>query len=141
MVNIHGSCLAFPFVPDERGMLRTVSDPVEMAVQFLNDLIETRVMERIMLPGYGMPDRIFSVMNAGFTAQLAAELEEQVQNYLPIIASIKVVTGELVENKFTAGFTTNQQRAALRVTLRVRGSNTPYNLTYPTWKLRSGLPS
>jgi phage baseplate assembly protein W len=139
-MNIHGSCLAFPFQPDQRGMLRTVSDPLEMGLQFLADLIETRLMERVMLPGYGMPDRIFSVMNAAFTVQLAAELEEQVQDYLPIIESIKVVVGEwFFGTTFVPGFPLEQQRAALSVTLTVRGSNTPLNFVYPTWQLRSSL--
>jgi phage baseplate assembly protein W len=137
---INGSCLAFPFQPDQRGMLRTVSDPAEMAVQFLKDLIETRLLERVMLPSYGMPDRIFAVMNAGFTAQLAAELEEQVRDYLPIIESIKVMVGESDDGiGFKSGFARNPQHAAFRVILKIRGSNTPRNLVYRTWQLLSSL--
>jgi hypothetical protein len=139
-MSIHGSCLAFSFQPDERGSLRTVIDPVEMAVQFLNDLIETRIQERVMMPGYGMRDRIFSVMGAGFTAQLAADLEEQANLYLPIISSIKILAGEQFDGgAFLPGFTTDQQRAAIKVEFTIRGTNVPQNLVFPVWQLRGGL--
>ncbi|OLE54598.1 MAG: hypothetical protein AUG51_07380 [Acidobacteria bacterium 13_1_20CM_3_53_8] len=127
----------WPFQPDQRGTLRTVSDPVEMAEQFLTDLIETFLQERVMLPCYGMRDRVFGVLNVGFTAQLAADLDEQARFYLPIIKSIEVLAGELKDEIFIPGFAKDEQRAAIKVKFTVRGSNIPQNLVYPTWKLRS----
>lgn len=134
MTNIHGSTLAFPISVDERGTLRTISDPVEMAEQYLRDLIETRTGERTMLPNYGMSDRIFAVKGAGFTAQLAAELEEKVRDYIPLIDSITVTVGELAEGRFSPGFALDQHRAAIEVQFTVQGSNTPRNLVFPTWQ-------
>lgn len=137
MNNIHGSTLTFPIQVDARGTLKTVSDPVNMAEQFLLDLIETRVMEHVMVPGYGIQDSLFAVMGAGFTVQLAADLEEKARDYLPILDSISVTPGELSDGAFMAGFTLDQQRAAIEVGFRVRGSNTPGNLVFPMWQLLS----
>ncbi len=139
-MGIYGTCLAFPIEVDERGTLRTISDPAEKAEQFLADLIETRLGEHVQVPGYGMPDRVFAVAGASFTTLLAAELEEQVRNYLPIIKSIKVLQGEMDDGgNFTPGFTLDLQRVAISVQYVVQGSNTPRNLVYPTWGLLDGL--
>lgn len=136
-MNIHGSTLSFPFRADERGTLATVSDPAEMAEQFLRDLIQTRLYERVMLPGYGMPDRIFAVKGAGFTVQLAAELEEQARNYLPIIQKIEVTAGEQDDLQgFIPGFTLDPYRAAINVTYWLSGENSERNLVFPTFRYR-----
>jgi hypothetical protein len=135
-MNIHGLCLAFPFRVDERGTLATTNDPAQIAEQFLVDLIETRLGEHVQTPGYGMPDRAFSVMGASFTALLAAELEEQVRNYLPIIKSIEVLAGELDGDRFTPGFTLDQQRAAVRVEYVIQGESVPRNLVFPAVQFR-----
>jgi phage baseplate assembly protein W len=138
MSGIHGSCLAFPIEPGPNGTLRTVHDPLEMAVQFLSDLVETRMLERVMLPEYGIQDRIFAVMGVGFAVQLAAELEEQVKNYLPLVRSIRVVAGELSGAAFIPGFTPDQHRAAISVSFTLQGSSTIHNLVFPTWQLIEG---
>jgi phage baseplate assembly protein W len=140
-LNIHGSCLSFPVRVDSRGTLATVSDPQEMAEQFLQDLIETYLYERVMIPDYGMRDRTFAVMGAGFTVQLAADLEEQVKDFLPIINLFKVQSGVLMNIGFVAGFTTDQHRAAISIDFTVRGDNTPRNLVFPTWQLLEGVHS
>lgn len=138
-MNVYSSCLAFPIEVDERGTLRTINDPVVKARQFLIDLIETRLGEDVQVPGYGISDRAFSVMGATFVAMLAAELEEKVNDYLPIIDSLEVLAGESNEDgSFTPGFPSDQQRAALRIQYTIQGENTPRNLVYPTWRLLSG---
>jgi len=139
-MSIHGSALSFPFRADARGTLATVSDPAEMAEQFLRDLIETRQGERVMLPNYGMPDYIFAVMGAGFTVQLAAALEEQVRDYLPMIEKVEVSAGELGDGgMFNPGFTLDPHSAAINVSYWIRGDNIERNLVYPTFQLREGL--
>jgi hypothetical protein len=141
-MGIHGSTLSFPFRVDARGTLATVSDPAEIAEQFLRDLIETRLGERVMLPGYGLPDHIFAVKNAGFTVQLAAELEEQARNYLtgtirPLLQSIEVSVGEVDnDGAFEPGFSLDPHLAAISVTFQLQGDNTERNLVFPTFQFR-----
>ncbi|HEX8747376.1 MAG TPA: hypothetical protein VF717_09255 [Pyrinomonadaceae bacterium] len=134
--SIHGSCLSFPFRVDARGSLATVSDPEEMARQFLTDLIETRLYERVLVPDYGTTDPAFQVADAGWLARLAYELEEQVKDYLPIISSISVRPGFLENGDFIQEFSLDQQRVALLIIYTIRGSNTPHNMVYPGWQLR-----
>ena len=134
-MGIHGYCLAFPIRTDERGTFATISDPAQIAEQFLIDLIETRLMEHVQVPGYGLPDRVFSVMGATFVARLAAELEEQAGDYLKTLRIIKVLAGEGGSPEdFIPGFTLDQNRAAISVSYQVNGEASPRNMVYPNFR-------
>lgn len=135
MVGILGSCLAFPIRVDERGTFATISDPAQIAEQFLIDLIETGLMEHVQVPGYGFSDRVFSVMGATFAARLAAELDEQARDYLPVLRVIEVLAGERDGlREFTPGFTLDQSRAAIKVTYQILGETSARNLVYSAFQ-------
>src|SRR5687768_9950038 len=136
-MTIHGSCLQHPVQPDQRGMLQTSANRSEIIAQSIAAIVETRQGERVMVPDYGIPDFVFSVMDAGFTARLAYFIERQVRRYEPLVDRIRVRLGVLDNGRFLPGFTEDQQRAAIQIEFTERGSNTPRNLVYPTWELRS----
>ena len=91
-----------------------------------------------MVPDYGIPDFVFAVVDAGFTARLGHFISEQVRRYEPLVDQIRVTLGMLDDSDgFIPGFVEDQQRAALHIVFTERGSNTPHNLVYPTWRLRT----
>jgi len=133
-----GSWLRHPIQPDVRGTLATSagrqSSVAEMAAASITAIIETRQGERVMVPDYGIPDFVFSVVDAGFGARLAYFLEQQIQNYEPLVDQVTAQFGSLDDdNAFVAGL--QQGRVVISVTYTVRGSNTPLNLVYPVWQL------
>jgi phage baseplate assembly protein W len=129
-----GSWLKHPIQPDVRGTLATQSNAADMAAASIMAIIETRQGERVMVPDYGIPDFVFSVVDAGFAARLAYFLEQQVLNYEPLVATITAQAGTLDDGgAFLMGL--GQGRVAISVTYTVRGSNTPLNLVYPVWQL------
>ena len=136
-MSIQGSCLSHPIRPDLRGMLAAVSDRSEMVADSIKAIIETRVGERVMLPDYGLPDFVFEVMDAGFVARLAYFITRQVRRYEPLVDRISLRGGALNEGQFVPGHTPDRQRAAIQIEYTVRGSNTPRNLVFPTWALRT----
>lgn len=88
------------------------------------------------MPDYGIPDMIFSVVNAGFAARFAYVVERQIKNYEPLVETVKVRAGS-AENEGTFDLAPNLHRAAIEVTYTVRGRSVPYNLVYPVWRLRA----
>jgi phage baseplate assembly protein W len=136
-MTIQGSALRHPIQPDRRGTLGSTSSINEIIEGSLMAIIETRQGERVMLPDYGIPDFVFSVIDAGFTARMAYFIESQALKYEPLIDSISVTIGFLdVDESFIPGFVENQQIAAVSVEYIPRGQNTPRNLVFPTWGLR-----
>ncbi|MET0623107.1 MAG: GPW/gp25 family protein [Pyrinomonadaceae bacterium] len=135
-MNLHGSCLRFPFSADRRGSLAVVGDRAGIVRQSIIAIIETRQGERVMMPDYGIPDMIFSVVNAGFAARFAYVVERQIKNYEPLVETVKVRAGS-AENEGTFDLAPNLHRAAIEVTYTVRGRSVPYNLVYPVWRLRA----
>jgi phage baseplate assembly protein W len=137
MQKIQGSMLSFPVIPDVRGTLKTISNKSEIIEQSIMAILETRQGERVMLPDYGMPDFIFEVMDVGFTARLAYYVELQIKNYEPLVENVRSSIGFIVDETglFVRGFTEDQQIAAISIQYTERGSNTPRNLVYPTWRL------
>ena len=69
-MNLHGATLSFPVRADQRGTLTVVSERQALIEQAIRDVIETRQGERVMLPDYGIPDFVFSVLDVGFVARL-----------------------------------------------------------------------
>lgn len=134
-----GSTLSHPVRPDQRGTLATTSDIGQIVQESIIAIIETRQGERVMLPDYGIPDRTFSVMDSGFVARLAYEVERQIQRYEPLVASVSVDFGAVAIGDFVSGLTEEQQKAAISVVYTVTGDSTPRNLVYPVWQLQPGL--
>lgn len=135
-MKLHGACLAFPFAADRRGSLAVVSDPAEIVRQSIVAIIETRQGERVMMPAYGLPDLVFSVIGAGFAARIAYVVEQQIRNYEPLVASVKVRAGS-AEDDNSFALAQNPHKAAIEVNYTVRGRSVPYNLIYPVWRLRA----
>jgi len=136
-MTIYGSCLTHPIRPDQRGMLATSANRREMIAQSIASIIETRQGERVMCPDYGIPDFVFAVIDAGFTARLGYAVEQQVKAYEPLVDKVKVRIGTLNGAEvFVPAFVEEQQIAAVQIEFTERGSNTPQNLVYPTWRLR-----
>lgn len=125
-MNIHGSCLSFPVVADQRGTMAVVSNPADIVAQQILSLIETRQGERVMLCDYGLPDYVFAVRGAAFENTLAYFLRQQVMNYVPGVETINTRTA----------FASGEHEAHIRVEWTLRGSNVPYNLVFPTRRLR-----
>jgi phage baseplate assembly protein W len=135
---LQGSWLAHPIQPDQRGTLAVTSNRAEMIAQSIAAIIETRQGERVMVPDYGIPDFVFAVMDAGFTARLAYFIARQVKRYEPLVDKIRVRLGSLKDGEaFIPGFVEDQGIAAVQIEFTERGSNTPHNLVYPTWRLRT----
>jgi phage baseplate assembly protein W len=135
-VNIHGTCLSSPVVADRRGTLAIIRDRAEIVRQSIIAIITTRQGERVMLPDYGLPDYVFSVIDAGFAARFAYLVERQVKNYEPLVETVQVRAGSAVDDN-TFDLTLNPHRAAIQVIYTVRGRNVPFNLVYPVWRLRA----
>jgi phage baseplate assembly protein W len=135
-VSIQGWALSHPVQPDRRGTLGVISSKREIIEQSIRAIIETRQGERVMLPDYGLPDFVFSVMDAGFTGRVSYFAELQIRSYEPLVDKVRVRAGFLVNDEFVPGFTEDQQIAAFEVMYTERGSNTPRNLVFPTWRLR-----
>jgi phage baseplate assembly protein W len=135
-MTLHGSCLSHPIQADQRGTLAVVSTRAEIIAQSVAAIIETRQGERVMVPDYGIPDFVFSVMDAGFTARLGYFIERQVKRYEPLVDRIRVKLGSLKDGEvFVPGFIEDLGIAAVQVEFTERGSNTQHNLVYPTWRL------
>lgn len=135
-MTLHGSWLRHPIQADQRGTLAVSANRAEMIAQSIASIIETRQGERVMVPDYGIPDFVFSVMDAGFTARLGYFIQRQIKRYEPLVDKVKVKPGTLDDDKFTPGLSADQQRAVVHIEFTERGSNTPRSLVYPTWKLR-----
>lgn len=148
-MTIQGSWLKHPTQPDQRGMLAVTSNRSEIIAQSISAIIETRQGERVMMPDYGIPDFVFSVMDAGFTARLGYFIVRQVQRYEPLVDKIRVKPGSIKEGvvynpqlfstgggAFIPGLVEDLGIAAVQIEFTERGSNTPHNLVYPTWRLR-----
>lgn len=140
-MSIQGSTLSFPIRPDRRGTLQTVAAREDIIRQSIAAIVTTRQGERVMLPDFGIPDFVFDVMDAGFTARLGFYVAQQVKRYEPLVDSLKWKVGVLDESSFAAGFTADQQRAAIEITFTERGLNIPRNLVFPTWRLRGDAQS
>jgi phage baseplate assembly protein W len=136
-MSIYGSAIDFPFRVDVRGSFATTGDKSKIIAQSIASILETRQGERVMLPDYGIPDFVFEVVDAGFTARLAYFVEQQLNRYEPLVEEARAVIGVLVDDDgFALGFTEDQQRAAVSIIYRERGQSTPRNLVFPTWQLR-----
>lgn len=79
-----------------------------------------------MLPDFGLPDFLFSVLSHAFVALLSYHLKDQVRKYVPGVGSI-VVT------EVTGG---DEHTAQVSVEWTLLGSNVPHNLVFPTRQLR-----
>jgi phage baseplate assembly protein W len=134
-MSIQGSGLSLP-ISAARGTLATISSRVKIVEQSIISIIETRQGERVMLPGYGMPDLVFAVVDAGFASRFAYYVEQQIKNYEPLVLSVKVRAGSIDEGGLFDS-ASNPHKAALQITYTVRGSNVPNNLVYPVWRLRA----
>jgi phage baseplate assembly protein W len=135
-MSIQGSTLSHPVRADHRGTLATINRRNEIIRESIIAIIETRQGERVMLPDYGIPDFVFDVMDAGFTARMAYFVEQQIQKYEPLVDQVRAIVGYLGDDRFIRGYVENQQIAAFQIEYVERGTNTPDNLVFPTWQLR-----
>lgn len=136
-MSIQGSTLSHPIRPDNRGTLATIKDKRTIIEESIRAIVETRMGERVMLPDYGIPDFVFSVMDAGFTARMAYFVEQQIAKYEPLVDKVRAMVGYVGEDeRFIKGWVENQHIAAFAIEYIERGSNTPQNLVFPTWQLR-----
>ncbi|MGA9774014.1 MAG: GPW/gp25 family protein [Blastocatellia bacterium] len=136
-MSIQGSTLSHPIRPDNRGTLAAINDRKTIIEESIRAIVETRMGERVMLPDYGIPDFVFDVMDAGFTARMAYFVEQQIAKYEPLVDKVRASVGYLDgDDRFIKGFVENQQIAAFAIEYVERGSNTPQNLVFPTWRLR-----
>lgn len=127
-MNIHGSTIRFPFAADVRGSVATTAHRSEQISQAIADILETRQGERVMLPDYGIADFVFSVMDFGFAARLAYELETQILRYVPLVKSVKVQSA-----------TDEDGRAVVSISYTEVGEiNAPKNLVFPVWQYVEG---
>ena len=138
-MDIQGSSLISPFRADQRGTLAVVSKRSDIVEESIRSIVETRQGERVMLPDYGIPDWVFSVMDSGLAARVAYFVEQQLLKYEPLIEQATARIGALVDDRFVPGFVEDQQIAAVSIEYIERGSNAPRNLVFPTWLLASGL--
>lgn len=135
-MTIHGSCLSFPFRADNRGTLKTVGDRSALIEESIRSIIETRQGERVMMPDYGIPDLVFSVMDGGFASRIAYFIEQQILRYEPLVESVEAWAGSQRDGRFVSDLgMADSQRAAVMVEYRERGSSVPRNLVFPTWEL------
>lgn len=135
-MTIHGSCLSHPFRADVRGTLATIAQREALAAESIKAILETRKGERVMVPDYGIADFVFSVIDSGFAARLAYELQTQILRYEPLVQRVTAKAGALIGDQFIGGVNQDQNRAAVSVNYTVRGSNTVLNLVFPIWRLR-----
>lgn len=137
-MSIQGRTLSHPIRPDQRGSLASLSRRSEIIEDSIRAIVETRQGERVMLPDYGIPDFVFDVMDAGFTARMAYFVELQIRNYEPLVDRVQATVGYVTDDgTFIPGFVEQQQVAAFAIEYTERGSNTPRNLVFPTWGLRA----
>jgi phage baseplate assembly protein W len=135
-MTIHGACLSHPLRGDVRGTVATTAQRDAIVAESILAILETRKGERVMVPDYGIADFVFSVVDSGFAARLAYELQTQIKRYEPLVDRVKVNAGALIDGKFIGGVNQDASRAAVSVSFTVRGSNTVRNLVFPTWELR-----
>ena len=125
-MNFHGSTISFPFQADARGTFVTTADRKEVISQAIQDIIETRRGERVMMPDYGIPDFVFSVQNFSFAHRLAYILEQQIKAYVPLVRDV-----------FVKSSTDDEGRAIVEIRYSEVGSiNAPGNLVFPVWRYR-----
>ncbi len=129
MSNIVGSTLLFPIQPDIRGSLKTIPTQSDIIVQAIQDVIETRKTERVMMPDLGLDDYIFSVQDFGFAARIAYALEDQILKYVPLVKSVAIQSAADEEGRATI---------ELQYT-EVGQIDAPKNLVYPVWQLQQGV--
>lgn len=132
-MSLQGSCLSHPIRVDKRGTLATIDLREAIVAESIRSIIETRQGERVMVPDYGIPDFVFSVVDFAFGARLAYFVKQQIEKYEPLVSQVKVTPGELNDEGFRAGLAVG--RVALSVSYTVRGSNVPRNLVFPVWEL------
>ena len=96
-MSLQGSCLSHPFRPDVRGTLATISSREAIVAESIKSIIETRQGERVMVPDYGIPDFVFSVVDFGFAARVAYFVERAIRNYEPLVDQVKIKPGELTD--------------------------------------------
>lgn len=135
-MSIQGATLSHPIQPDQRGTLNVLNRRSAIIEDSIRAIVETRQGERVMLPDYGIPDFVFDVMDAGFTARVAYFVEQQIRRYEPLIDTVRTTIGFMADDEtFIPGFTEQMQIAAFAIQYTERGSNTPRNLVFPTWRL------
>ncbi len=126
-MNPSGSTINFPFSADVRGEFQTTSDRAEIIAQAIQDVLETRQGERVMLPDYGIADFVFSVQDFSFGARLAYHLEEQIRKYVPLVKNVVVKPA-----------TDDEGRAIVELQYTdVNEIETPRSLVFPVWRLRA----
>lgn len=136
-MSIQGATLSHPIQPDQRGTLGVLTKRSAIIEDSIRAIVETRQGERVMLPDYGIPDFVFDVMDAGFTARVAYFVDQQIRRYEPLVDQVRTMIGYVLDGEtFIPGFIENQQVAAFAIEYTERGSNTPFNLVFPTWTLR-----
>src|SRR5438105_8669074 len=86
-----GVTLSFPLRVDARGSLAVARAPEQIASEAIADLIETRPGDRVMVPGYGVRDFLFSTVNAAFKARFAYQLRKQILDYVPAVQDAEVI--------------------------------------------------
>lgn len=124
-MNIHGSKIDFPFRVGITGTLVTTADRSEQIVQAIADVIETRTLERAMMPDYGLKDFIFAVQNSAFAQRLAYHLEMQIRKYVPLVKNVQIKAA-----------TDEDGRAIVNIKYEEVGTfSSPKNLVYPVWRL------
>lgn len=128
--------LQTPLAADRRGTLATLNNPWAIVEQSLRAIVSTRQGERVMLPDYGIPDFAFSVLDAGFAARVAYFVEQQILRYEPLVATVRVTGGAVVDGThFTPDLLADAHRAAISINYTVHGDNAPRNLVFPLWQL------
>ena len=133
-----GTTLSFPIGADRRGTLAVTLTDDEIIRQSVADILETRQGERVMLPGYGLPDFLFDVLDATFAPQLSFYLEEQVRNYVTAIETVQAESGNFEDGQFRSSPLPSGNTAAIRIIYTKRGNAVPQELIYPTWRLING---
>jgi phage baseplate assembly protein W len=129
---MQGSCLSHPIRPDVRGTLATIATREAIVAESIKAIIETRQGERVMVPDYGIPDFVFSVVDFAFAPRLAYFVEQQVLAYEPLVSKVRVTAGEITDEGFIEGLSNG--KVALNLLYWLRGSNTPRNLVFPLWQ-------
>jgi phage baseplate assembly protein W len=124
-MELHGSVIDFPpRIDPKTGSLVTTSDKQRIIRQAIEDILETRKFERVMIPDYGLPDFLFAAVDAGFAARIAFHLRDQIDKYCPLVEAVTARAD-----------VDDSGRAVVTVTYRERASHeSPRNLTFPVWQ-------
>ena len=130
-MTLSGSSLSLPLRADERGTLAVINRPEEIVAQELLSLILTRLLERKMMPDIGIDDPVFEDLDEGFVARLAYNLEQQAKVNIPGL-------GRIVKFIVDASGAASHQ-ATVKIQFTLSGSNTPYNMVHPLWRLNPAL--